>query len=229
MRAAVAEIRLQRRNFGAKAAQRTREERIETLNSMSRPIRGGCESFWPKRASRFPGSKSISRKLDHKSETFATLNPSRRFRCSSSTTERLKRVGRHLPVCRGAPPGAESVRRAPRLNAPRSKCGSGARNGICCFRSPRCSGHPPAHGGDGAASGRRLGGGESPARAAQFRIIDEALAHRDYLAGDRFTVADITGFVALDFMRPARLTIPLELTHLTRWRERLAARPSASA
>ncbi len=62
-----------------------------------------------------------------------------------------------------------------------------------------------------------------------LRTFDEALAHRDYLAGDRFTVADITGLVALDFMRPARLTIPPDLTNLTGWRQRLAARPSASA
>lgn len=62
-----------------------------------------------------------------------------------------------------------------------------------------------------------------------LRTFDAALADRDYLAGDRFTVADITGLVALDFMRPARLTIPPDLTNLARWRERLAARPSASA
>jgi len=37
------------------------------------------------------------------------------------------------------------------------------------------------------------------------------------------------GLVALDFIRPARITIPENLVNLRRWRETLAARPSALA
>jgi glutathione S-transferase len=59
--------------------------------------------------------------------------------------------------------------------------------------------------------------------------FDEALRERPFIAGERFSVADITGLVALDFTRPARIAIPDELTHLRRWREALAARPSAKA
>ena len=59
--------------------------------------------------------------------------------------------------------------------------------------------------------------------------FDARLADRPFLAGEHFTIADITGLVALDFTRPARITIPEELVHLRRWREALAARPSASA
>jgi glutathione S-transferase len=43
------------------------------------------------------------------------------------------------------------------------------------------------------------------------------------------TVADITGLVALDFTRSARIAIPEELARLKRWREAPAARPSAKA
>jgi glutathione S-transferase len=68
-----------------------------------------------------------------------------------------------------------------------------------------------------------------PRALRSLKIFDEALEGRDYLAGNRFTVADITGIVALDFLRPARLAISPELGNLTRWRERFAARPSASA
>ena len=50
-------------------------------------------------------------------------------------------------------------------------------------------------------------------------IFDEVLRDRPFVAGERFTVADITGLVALDFARPARIAIPPELTHLTRWHE----------
>ncbi|MBV1703962.1 MAG: glutathione S-transferase [Hyphomicrobiales bacterium] len=59
--------------------------------------------------------------------------------------------------------------------------------------------------------------------------FDAALDGREFIAGDSFSVADITGLVALDFCRPARIAIPPELTRLAGWRERLAARPSAKA
>ncbi|MBV8664407.1 MAG: glutathione S-transferase [Hyphomicrobiales bacterium] len=60
-------------------------------------------------------------------------------------------------------------------------------------------------------------------------VIDQALADRQFIAGDRFTVADITGLVALDFTKPARIAIPEEFEHIRRWRDALAARPSAQA
>ena len=60
-------------------------------------------------------------------------------------------------------------------------------------------------------------------------IVDEALRERTFIAGDRFTVADVTGLVALDFAKPARIAIPPELVHLNRWHATLKARPSAAA
>ncbi len=62
-----------------------------------------------------------------------------------------------------------------------------------------------------------------------MRRFDAALASRRYLAGDNFSVADITGLIALDFAKPARIVIPEELIHLRRWRSEVAARPSAAA
>jgi len=59
--------------------------------------------------------------------------------------------------------------------------------------------------------------------------VDAALASRPFIAGDRFTVADITGLAALDFTRPARITIPETLSNLRRWKSELSARPSAAA
>jgi glutathione S-transferase len=58
---------------------------------------------------------------------------------------------------------------------------------------------------------------------------DAALKDRPFIAGERFSIADIMGLVALDFVKPARIVIPEELVHLRRWREALAARPSAKA
>jgi glutathione S-transferase len=59
--------------------------------------------------------------------------------------------------------------------------------------------------------------------------IDAVLASRRFIAGDRFSVADITGLCALDFGRPARIAAPPEVSHLQRWRQEISARPSASA
>ena len=50
--------------------------------------------------------------------------------------------------------------------------------------------------------------------AAAMAVIDEALRDREFIAGDRFTVADITGLVALDFTKPARIAIPEEFQNL---------------
>ena len=61
------------------------------------------------------------------------------------------------------------------------------------------------------------------------RWIDGELATREWIAGDAFTVADITGAVALDFMKPARLRVPEECGNVARWYEALRARPSYSA
>jgi glutathione S-transferase len=60
-------------------------------------------------------------------------------------------------------------------------------------------------------------------------LLDRELASRRYMAGDDFSVADITGLVTLDFFKPAKLTLPAELTHVHRWHRALSARASASA
>jgi glutathione S-transferase len=68
-----------------------------------------------------------------------------------------------------------------------------------------------------------------PRALRAMAIVDEALRDRPFIAGDRFSVADVTGLVALDFAKPARIAIPPELIHLNRWHEALKARPSAAA
>jgi glutathione S-transferase len=49
------------------------------------------------------------------------------------------------------------------------------------------------------------------------------------VVGDHFTIADITGLVAVDFMKPARLAIPDDLVNVRRWHAQVSARPSAKA
>jgi glutathione S-transferase len=60
-------------------------------------------------------------------------------------------------------------------------------------------------------------------------FLDRELANRQYIAGDAFSVADITALVSLDFMRPARIQRPPELNNLERWYREASARPSAKA
>jgi glutathione S-transferase len=60
-------------------------------------------------------------------------------------------------------------------------------------------------------------------------LFDRELAGRRYATGDDFTVADITGLAAIDFMKPGRLKVPADLTNVLRWHAELSARPSAAA
>jgi glutathione S-transferase len=62
-----------------------------------------------------------------------------------------------------------------------------------------------------------------------LQYLDEELASRRYIAGDTYSVADITALVAVDFMKPARIPRPDNLKHLARWHEEVSARPSAKA
>lgn len=59
--------------------------------------------------------------------------------------------------------------------------------------------------------------------------LDNVLAENEYLAGDTFSVADITAFAGLAFADFAKIEIPENLTKLQAWRARVAARPSIAA
>lgn len=73
-------------------------------------------------------------------------------------------------------------------------------------------------------------GEANKAKAVAFlELVDRELGGRAFIAGDAFSVADITGLVALDFTKPARIAIPPEFANVQRWHHMLAARPSASA
>ena len=65
------------------------------------------------------------------------------------------------------------------------------------------------------------------ARVQQFFVtLNERLAGRDFIATDRFSIADISAVVAVDFARVVKVK-PGELhPHLLRWRAALAQRPS---
>jgi glutathione S-transferase len=60
-------------------------------------------------------------------------------------------------------------------------------------------------------------------------LLDRELRTRRYIAGEHYTVADITGMIAVDFMKPAKLAMPEGLNNLKRWHEDVSSRPSAKA
>ncbi|MFZ1908359.1 MAG: glutathione S-transferase [Burkholderiales bacterium] len=68
------------------------------------------------------------------------------------------------------------------------------------------------------------------ARVEQFFVtLNERLAGRGHVAADRFSVADITAVVAVDFARVVKVKPGEQHPHLQRWRAALAERPSMSS
>ena len=59
-----------------------------------------------------------------------------------------------------------------------------------------------------------------------FTMLDERLAGREFVATDRFSVADITAVVAVDFARIVKVKPGEAHPHLLRWRAALAGRAS---
>ena len=66
--------------------------------------------------------------------------------------------------------------------------------------------------------------------AERFAFFDQSLAARDYIAGDRFTVADITAMCAIDFGKVSNIRLDAITTpNLAAWHARVSARPSSKA
>jgi len=61
---------------------------------------------------------------------------------------------------------------------------------------------------------------------AGMRYLDGVLARQPYLAGERFSMADITAFGGLIFADIARIAVPAGLENLRTWRSRIVERPS---
>jgi glutathione S-transferase len=73
-------------------------------------------------------------------------------------------------------------------------------------------------------------GEANKSRVLEFlRVLDEQLKEQPFIAGARYTVADITALVAVDFLRPAKLALPDALANVRRWHAAVSARPSARA
>jgi glutathione S-transferase len=73
-------------------------------------------------------------------------------------------------------------------------------------------------------------GEANKAKALAFlAILDRELAKRQFVAGDRFTVADITTLATVDFMRAPKIELPADMKNIARWHAEVSVRPSAKA
>lgn len=64
---------------------------------------------------------------------------------------------------------------------------------------------------------------------AEWQRWDARLATRAFIAGDRFTFADVVAFTTLEFGKPSGIRVAPDQGHLARWQATIAARPSARA
>ncbi|MCP4319982.1 MAG: glutathione S-transferase [Hyphomicrobiales bacterium] len=74
-----------------------------------------------------------------------------------------------------------------------------------------------------------FGEANRPKALKSMEFFDGELQSRGFIAGDRYTIADITALVALDLLKPARIDRPMHLKNLMRWYDAVSSRPSASA
>ena len=74
--------------------------------------------------------------------------------------------------------------------------------------------------------------------AARFRkgalrmldFLDQRLAQSEFIAGSRYTIADVYALSAIDFgVNHLAYEIPAQLEHFTRWHRAVSSRPSATA
>lgn len=73
-------------------------------------------------------------------------------------------------------------------------------------------------------------GAIAKARAEEsLALLDGVLANQRFVAGDRYSIADITALVGIDFGRVVKLRPTSEQKNVLRWHAEVSARPSAKA
>jgi glutathione S-transferase len=63
----------------------------------------------------------------------------------------------------------------------------------------------------------------------RMKWLDQELATRPFVAGARYTIADVTALCGIDWGRVTDTRMPAECTNLRRWHGEVSSRPSAKA
>ena len=75
-----------------------------------------------------------------------------------------------------------------------------------------------------------FGASQSEKRQAGLKWLEQQLTEHPFVAGDRFTIADITAFCTIEFSRLMKFKPgDAGYTAIQAWRDRIAQRPSATA
>jgi glutathione S-transferase len=62
-----------------------------------------------------------------------------------------------------------------------------------------------------------------------FRKLDDQLANNEFLAGDRYSIADISALVTVDFATRIKMALPDDAANARRWYQAISSRPSTAA
>lgn len=64
---------------------------------------------------------------------------------------------------------------------------------------------------------------------ARYRWLDDELAGRPFLAGEKYSIADISAMIVIDFAKFNNISIQPDQKNLARWHQSVSSRPSAAA
>ncbi|MEQ1649555.1 MAG: glutathione S-transferase [Hyphomicrobiaceae bacterium] len=76
---------------------------------------------------------------------------------------------------------------------------------------------------------KEWGEANKPRALEMLAYMNEELAGRAFIAGEAYSIADVTALVAVDFMKPARIERPSAFQNVERWYGEVSSRPSAKA
>jgi glutathione S-transferase len=169
-------------------------------------------------------------KLDHRLPAFAALNPMRQV--PVLVLDDGTAIAESVAICRYF----EEEQPEPPL------FGTGARDGAIVemwnrrmelgllYRVAQCFRHThPAMAQLETPQVKDWGEANRPRAVEMLEWMDEELSGRRFIAGDSYSIADITALVAVDFMKVARIERPARLKNLERWYSDVSGRPSAKA
>ena len=60
-------------------------------------------------------------------------------------------------------------------------------------------------------------------------LLDQQLGQHPFVAGERYSIADITALVTIDLMKPAKLVVDEGFSNVRRWHDTINQRPSTKA